>query len=477
MLWLCLHFPRLPIEIFLRAGSPPDPFIVSTGGHREQVAVCDARARHAGICPGMAVSATHALAPRVLVRTRDVSAERRALEGIALWALQFTSQVSVLPAGSLLLEIGGSLKFFGGLDALGERIRIEATALGFDATVAVAPTPRGAHWLARAGLEPAIEDHATLRHHLSRLPVDCLEAGPDVLGSFQRIGVRTIGEFSRLPRDGVARRFGQDLLDQVDRAFGALPDPQVPFVPPARFRADLALPSPVTEVEALLFAAHRLILQLAGYLSACNAGVTRLQLALLNESGGSAEAVVALSIPSRDTKHLVNLLRERLSLITLPDRIDSIRLEAVEVAQLAPRNLSFFPDREQSHEGKAALVEKLRARLGNDAVQGLSLYPDARPELAWREAEPGANSGPASHLPRPVWLLPRPRRLDMQDDMPALDGRLTLLKGPERIESGWWDGNDVMRDYYVARSPSGATFWIYRERSKQADWFLHGVFS
>ena len=61
--------------------------------------------------------------------------------------------------------------------------------------------------------------------------------------------------------------------------------------------------------------------------------------------------------------------------------------------------------------------------------------------------------------------------------MPALDGRLTLLKGPERIESGWWDGNDVMRDYYVARNPSGATFWIYRERSKRADWFLHGVFS
>ena len=424
----------------------------------------------------MAVSATHALAPRVLVRERDVSGERHALEGIALWALQFTSQVGILQSGSLLLEIGGSLRFFGGLDALAGRIRSEATALGFDAVVAIAPTPRGAQWLACAGLEPTIEDPATLRHHLDRLPVDYLETGPGTQDAFRRIGVRTLGEVTRLPRAGVARRFGQDLLDRIDRAYGLLPDPQAPFAPPARFHAGLALPSPVVEVEALLFAAHRLLLQLTGYLSACNAGVMRLRLALLAERGKTAEAVVALSIPSRDPKHLVNLLRERLSLIPLPGRIESVRLEALETAQLAPRNFSFFPDRQQAREERAALVEKLRARLGNDAVHGLSLYPDARPELAWREAEPGTRTAPAPWLPRPVWLLPRPRRLEVRDDVPQLDGGLMLLKGPERIESGWWDGNDVMRDYFVARNPSGATFWIYRERSRNPRWFLHGIF-
>ncbi len=477
MLWLCLHFPCLPIEIFLRAGLAPDPLIVSTGGHRAQVVACDPRARRAGICPGMPVPATYALAPRLLVRTRDVSRERHALENIALWAFQFTSQVSVLPPGSLLLEIGGSLRFFGGLDALCNRIRAEASTLGFDAVVAAAPTPRGALWLARAGLEPVIEDPATLNHHLNRLPVEYLEVGSGVLESFRRIGVRTIGEFVRLPRDGVARRFGQDLLDRVDRAFGVLPDPQAVFTPPVRFRAELTLSSPVNEVEALLFAAHRLLLQLTGYLSACNAGVTRLRLVLLSENGEPTETIIALSIPGRDPKHLVNLLRERLSVTPLPGRTESIRLEAIEVAQLAPRNFSFFPDREQAREERTVLVEKLRARLGNDAAHGLSLYPDARPELAWREAEPGTRTGPAPYRPRPVWLLPRPRRLDMRDEVPQLDGGLALLNGPERIESGWWDGNEVMRDYYVARNPSGATFWIYRERSRQAHWFLHGIFA
>lgn len=477
MLWLCLDFHRLPLELFLRAGAPPDALVIAGGGNRPQVIACDARAQAAGIRAGMALSAAYALSSQILVRARDSAQELRTLEATALWALQFTSHVVVAPPSSLLLEIGGSLRLFGGLDALRQRIREEATALGFDAVIAVAPTPLGAQWLARAGLEAEITDTAALRDRLGRLPVAHLEPKRDTLESFRRMGLRTLGELARLPRDGLARRFGQALLDRLDRAFGALPDPQPAFVAPARFRAALTLPSPVTEVEALLFAANRLMLQMTGYLSACNAGVMRLKLAMQSEDGKTPEAIVALSVPSRDAKHLINLLRERLSLTQLPGRIEDIALEALELAQLAPRNFSLFPDREQSHGEKAALVEKLRARLGDNAVHGLSLYPDARPELAWREAEPGTKMQPAPSLPRPAWLLARPRRIDARDGSPWLDSQLSLLDGPERIESGWWDGDDVMRDYFVARNADGATFWVYRERSSDGHWFLHGVFA
>ncbi len=425
----------------------------------------------------MAVSAAYAAAPRILVRDRDIREEQRALEATALWALQFTSRVGLAPPTSLLLEIGCSLKLFGGLDALRARIREAAAQLGFDAVTAVAPTPRGAQWLARAGLDLAIEDTVSLHRHLSRLPLDMVEVEPDTLDSLDRMGIRTVGECLGLPRDGLARRFGQTLLDALDRALGKLPDPVSPFVPPVRFAASLVLPSPVTEVEALLFAAHRLILQMAGYLSARNAGVMRLKLALRGEDRGQTDAIVALSVPSRDPRHLVNLLRERLSSIAPPGRIESVALEALEITQLAPRNFSFFPDREQSHEERAALVEKLRARLGEDAVHGLSLYPDARPELAWREAEPGTATEPVLRLPRPTWLLARPRPLATRDGQPWLGGALALLDGPERIESGWWNGNDVQRDYFVARDACGATFWIYRERAQPGGWFLHGVFA
>ena len=477
MLWLCLSLPRLPIEVFQRAGASHDPLAVIGGGNAPLIVACDERAAAAGIRSGMSMSAAYALLPELNARMRDTGAELDSLRATALWALQFTSQVSMRAPDALLLEIGASLKLFGGIDALCERINASASQLGFDTLSAVAPTPLGAYWLARCALGISVENRETLRHHLNRLPVSCLDTGARVFESLERMGIRTIGQLAQLPRDALARRFGQHLLDQLDRGFGNRPDPQTPFTPPSRFSARLVLPSPVGEAEALLFAAHRLVLQLTGYLSANNAGVMQLRLILENEDGSSTGVTAALSIPSRDPKHLLNLLRERLSQTALTGRSEAIRLEAPGIAQLAPRNFSFLPDAGHAREERATLVEKLRARLGNEAVHGLSLFPDARPEFAWHEAEPGMNTRPGPALLRPAWLLTRPRRLKLHGKRPCLDGQLRIVDGPERIESGWWDGRDVMRDYFIARNDSGATFWIYRERASSGEWFLHGIFS
>jgi protein ImuB len=103
--------------------------------------------------------------------------------------------------------------------------------------------------------------------------------------------------------------------------------------------------------------------------------------------------------------------------------------------------------------------------------------PDHRPELAWQPAEPGGSIAIASASnPRPLWLLAEPKPLRTNPDG-AWPGSLSILSGPERIESGWWDGNDVRRDYFVARSSAGARFWVFRERSGTSGWFVHGVFA
>jgi protein ImuB len=379
---------------------------------------------------------------------------------------------------ALLLEIGGSLKLFGGLKNLRDRIRREARELGFQVLVASAPTPRGALWLSRAGLELVIENPAMLWHRLQSLPLEHLDPPPLALKTLRRMGLRRLGEFARLPRDGVGRRFGPELFARLDCALGNAPDPQIAYEAPETFRAEIALPSPVTEVQALLFAAQRLILQMTGYLRACNNGVMQLRLSLMDEDGEITEAPLSLSIPSRETRHLMNLLRERLSVTPLSGRIESIRLEVVSVASLTPRSLSFLPDLEQSREENAALIEKLRARLGDKAIHGLALHPDARPERAWRKVEPGtsASAEPVPRLLRPAWLLPHPRRLESRNGVPFLDGSLTFLDRTERIASGWWDADPVRRDYRIARNPSGAVFWIFREPGSP-DWFLHGIFS
>jgi protein ImuB len=130
-----------------------------------------------------------------------------------------------------------------------------------------------------------------------------------------------------------------------------------------------------------------------------------------------------------------------------------------------------------------ALIEHLRARLGAGAVYGLRPVLEHRPENAWLVAEPALaqeyrvnSEDVCSPFRRPLWLLHAPQELDSERGRPRLQEALELLAGPERIESGWWDGADVQRDYYHARDAKGAHLWIYRECAAPRRWFLHGVF-
>jgi protein ImuB len=148
--------------------------------------------------------------------------------------------------------------------------------------------------------------------------------------------------------------------------------------------------------------------------------------------------------------------------------VQAIRLEAGDFAALAGRSASLLGDPAGEGEDWAQLLERLQARLGRDAVCGLATVPDHRPEHAWRRIEPG-DWDPREFRapgPRPAWLLAAARRLE--------PGRFELLAGPERIECGWWDGDEARRDYFVARLAPGSLAWIYRE---DGEWYLHGFFA
>jgi protein ImuB len=477
MLWAALHFPGFPVQLSERGAPTPGPLAVATAGARGEVIACNAEAALAGVRPGMGLSAAYALAPALAVKLRDEAAEGQALQGIALWAGQFTPMVSLAPPCAVLAEIGGCLRLFGGLPRLLGLIRDGLAELGYRAAIAAAPTAESAHLLARAGLTQPVTDPAALREALAPLPVTLLNCPREAHETLLNIGARNLRDCFNLPRDGFARRFGQELLERLDRALGAIPDPRPPFSPPARHRSALALPAPAWEAEALLFAARRLVLELAGFLAAREMGLTRLRLELLHEEREATVVTLGFSLPCRDPERILALLRERFAGVELPARVEGIALAAEETAGLAPRSLSFLPDAESAGEGRAGLVERLRARLGEEAVQGLALVADARPELAWATAGPGTRAMAAASGFRPAWLLAAPRALAARDGRPWLDGPLELLAGPERIESGWWDGRDVARDYFLARDPRGARLWVFRERRERGGWYLHGVFA
>ena len=493
MLWLCLHLPDLALEVFTRGASAADPLIVvyGRGGRKRRVAICNAAARCRGIRPGMDLNAAYALVGALQVCERDEESEHAALDRLAAWAGQFTSVVSPTPPQALLLEVAGSCRLFGGVDRLRGLVRQGLTELGYRAFLAVAPTPLAASWLAHAGREACVSRQDALVAALATLPLACLGPAVEQDRTLGGMGVRTIGDCLRLPRDGLARRMGPELVDTFDRALGRVPDPRPAFAMPSVFTGNLPLPVATSTVEGLLFPLRRMLFELEGFLCAHDAGTCLLTLSLHHAAARTTRVELELVAPSRDTVYLVMLLRERLERTALSAPVEEISLHVTDLHPLAPRNLDLFVPAQAVAE--ETLIERLRARLGRDAVRGLDRVAEHRPERAWIYVEPGCGTAirngsgrrprqsacaerEAGGRKRPLWLLHEPVPLEVRDQCPYLDGMLALGRERERIESGWWDGLDIARDYFVARSRQGARFWVYRELSGEHRWFLHGLF-
>ena len=372
------------------------------------------------------------------------------LEPIAAWACQFTPKVVLEPPRALVLEVAASLRHFGGRDSFLAKLR---AGLGCDASLAVASTALAALWLCRGNAR-----------NLEELP---LEATGFELGFFKSIGISTVGELMRLPREGLARRCGPALLDELDRASGRLPEMQAFFAPPRRFAARLELAAEATHAEALLSPARRLLVQLEGLLAARQEAVRGFVLKLLHHNSEFVEVKIELASPARDAERLAGLLRERLGATALSRPVEALALEAGDFTPLGERSAAMFGDTVAAEEDWARLVERLRARLGRDAVCGLAMQPDHRPEHAWRRVEPGEWEPREFRQPgaRPLWLLDPPRRI--------AETQFALLAGPERIDCGWWDGDEARRDYFVAGLQESLA-WVYREAG---EWYLHGLFA
>ena len=376
------------------------------------------------------------------------------LETIAAWACQFTPKVSLEPPQTLLLEVEGSLRLFGGVARLAERLAAGIASMELTARIALAPTARGALWLSRS-----------LQKNLEEVEIEAACAG-EPLEFLRSIGIATIGELGRLPRAGLAGRCGQALVEDLDRAFGRTPEPREFFSPPPRFAAKLELPAEVTHAEGLLFAARRLLVQLEGLLAARQAGIRRFTLILIHRENSTTTGIGMASC-TRQTERLAEVLHQKLSTVTLAQPVEAIGLEAEDFEPLPGGSGGLFGDAGAEAEGWARLVERLRARLGHQAVSGLATHPDHRPEHAWRRVEPGEWDPREFRQPgpRPVWLF-EPRKLG--------ESEFVLLAGPERIESGWWDGDEASRDYFVAQMRDASLAWIYREKE---GWFMHGLFA
>lgn len=463
----------------------------------------------------------------------DVPAMPAAHASLACHALRYTPRVS-LARDAVLMEVSASLRLFGGLRALLVQLREQVMREGWleDAQGLRAAAGRTSlQALARLRLWRPWRE--TARIAVGDLPLATLDAAQPHLPLLERLGCQRWQDLRRLPRQGVARRFGQDLLDALDQALGERPESHVWWQVPEAFAAHLQWPGGIENAEGLLRAAQRLLQHLYIWLVTRKLGVLGLELGWQSDSQRNAAdpRVLRLNLreASQDMEHVLRLLSEHLPGVHWDAPAQMVSLRSVETAPLAERSNTLLPDEQRRGESLGQLLERLEARLGPAQIQRWQSGARHEPECMqqWLPASvlhrrqgttptrasaralkglppaslAGSKSGSVALggavLPAhwaqllPTWLLPQPQPLHLQGDRPCYQGPLALLVGPQRLELAGWMLADpgpggerraqtpVLRDYFIARSARAGLLWIYRERQPraQAAWFLHGLFA
>ncbi len=468
----------------------------------------------------------------------DAAAVQRALASIALG---FTPRVALVDE-AVLLDVTGSLRLFGGLARLMQRLELQALQF-FESNQLPAQIKRaqGATSLIALGklrLLDAMPEQA--RRRVADLPMHTLTAARPHLAVLERIGCRTWDDMLRLPRDGVARRFGAPLLEALDRARGSVPDGYDWLVLPEHFEEKLELNALVTHAPALMAGVERLLVHLHAWLLGRQSGLCALKiiwhLDKRRDVPPTGELEVRTAQPAQDLRHVTRLMAEHLAQQTLPAPVHSLTLQSLVTEKLvdsAAATGSLLMQARQQGDSAVELVERLSARLGEGQVQAWQPQADHRPEQMqrwvnarsamdvatksiadfsrssraggkkYRQEEVGSQT---DNLPRtealyPSWLLPEPLKLATLGDSPMYQGRLVRLAGPQRLEAtGWLMASDglstliepiakppAIRDYFIYRSPQGSLLWIYSERLPVAApqaatgqpraWYLHGFFA
>jgi protein ImuB len=300
------------------------------------------------------------------------------------------------------------------------------------------------------------------------------------------MGLRSIGDCLRLPREGFARRFGPQRLLELDRALGRLPDPRTSWRAPERFCADYEMTEEQSDRELLLAICRELLLSLERFLLTRQLGAQSVLFSFFHLNDSATQLRLGCAEAERMTDRWFDLLRIRFENLTLPEPVISVRLRGGRTQALRAESghLRF----QSKTAGQALrfsiahLAERLVARIGNQSVAGVATVAEHRPQLAWRPqgllSDKTANTllMIRTDLRRPLWMLPEPALLPVDQGYPLHQGRLRILEGPERLETGWWDEDSIARDYYTAVNPRGMRLWVFRNRNRNASWYLHGIF-
>ncbi|MEM7613020.1 MAG: DNA polymerase Y family protein, partial [Pseudomonadota bacterium] len=427
----------------------------------------------------------------------------------------FSSLVSLQPPQALVLEVRSSLRLFGGIESLCAQLLGSLQADGYHLRHSVAPSARGAYWLARGGFSPQPEQvvqsgraAASFLSALNALDIGVTGWDDNIISALREMGVDTLADCRRLPRAGLTRRFGTELLHSLGQAYAELPEAREAINEQQRFQAVLSLEAEISEAPRLRDACEQLLTQLEQFLRARQRAVRVLKFDFHGWHDKAGELQVSLSMAGHQRAHWQRVLSAQLERCRLSSPAVAVGLcaEASDALRAQSARLEFAEDAGSStaasEQALHDFLDRLHARIGSQSVRALQHVAEHRPEYAsravkaaggvhktglpkdWLLHDVPAEAIDLAHnanltLQRPLWLAMPILSLHVDAyGVVYYGGALTLQHGPERIESAWWQDESLARDYFIAENTAGVRVWVFRETHQDGGqhWWLQGVF-
>ena len=486
-LWIAVLLPNISLESHPDYDPNEITVVVEPEDGHHRVVVANKDALEIGINRDLKLSTAYALSSTLRVLKRYPDSERAILEAIARRARQITPVVSLVSPQEFLIEVQGSLKLFGGLRAIKKALQTECECYRLTVSLCAAPTALAALWLVRHRSED-VRSTKKLVGNLGVLPLKVTGWPERTQLTLRSMGLQTIGDCLRLPRDGFIRRIGREYLLQLDRSLGEY-DSSLEFRPSQSLSSTFEFMDEVTDPAVLSRVGESLIQELVKVLRKRQVGVASFDIVFQHLHRLATVERINLLGPTQDQERFLRLFLDRLERVILPAPVVALALRTGQAEVVVARNMTLFSNgvRLQPIDAIENLIERLRGRFGTTHVFGISFIEEHRPEVAWSKSldllvRQNKSAGPSFSLThqRPLWLLPSPIPVPaVPNDFPHCHRQAILLSkfGPERIEAGWWSGKKVSRDYYMALNNKGQRLWIYKDHYGAQNWYLHGIFS
>jgi protein ImuB len=525
---LYLYLPDWPIDRLRRAGTTPGqspngspaeagPFatVIAAGGRRLLAAV-NPQAAAAGLAPGMPLADALSFLPGLATAAADPAADATALTRLAEWCGRYSPWTAPDGSDGIKIEITGCAHLWGGEAALAADLARRLDRQSITHRIAIAGSLGAASALVRFAAsqeKPALPPTGGERDALAPLPIAALRLDPVTVQGLRRVGLKRIGELYPMPRDALARRFGETVAQRLDQALDLLPEPLSPLGETPTRRVRLSFAEPIADPADLARAAERLAADLGARLAREGVGARRFDLGFHRIDGRVERIRLGTARPNRDPRHLARLFAAKLDTIDPGLGIEDMILAVYAIEPLSAEQIAIAGAAGAEADGIAPLIDRLGARFGLDAVGRLEARESHIPErtsvtvpVGQKEVTPGrgrrsANPEPenSSKPPRPVRLFEPPEPVEawwvVPDDPPfrflwrRRDHLVARADGAERIAEEWWvEGGparigtaDAIRDYYRVEDSAGRRFWLFRAGLADGEnpprWFLHGVFA